>query len=69
MIASELRDKSLEELREELTEKKKAQFNMRFQAAGGQLEDTSKVREVRRDIARLMTVINEKANAAAGSAA
>lgn len=69
MIASELREKSLEELREELTATKKAQFNMRFQAAGGQLEDSSKVREVRRDIARIMTVINEKANAAADSAA
>jgi len=67
MLVSEMREKALEDLREELTALKKAQFNMRFQASGGQLEDTSKVRATRRDIARVMTVINEKARAAAGT--
>lgn len=68
MTAVELRDKTVEELRDELVALKKSQFNMRFQAAGGQLEDTSKVREVRRGIARVMTIINEKARDAAAAA-
>ncbi|MCL4148576.1 UNVERIFIED_CONTAM: hypothetical protein GTU68_020627, partial [Idotea baltica] len=48
---------------------KKEQFNLRFQGATGQLENTSRVRVVRRDIARILTVLNEKANEAAGAAA
>lgn len=68
MTASEMREKTIEELRDELVTLKKSQFNMRFQAAGGQLEDTSKVRTVRRDIARILTIINEKARDAAAAA-
>ncbi len=58
MKASELREKSAEELRSELAGLKKEQFNLRFQAAGGQLENTARVREVRRDIARIKTLLH-----------
>lgn len=68
MSAAELRDKTLEQLREELVTLKKEQFNLRFQGATGQLENTSRVRTVRRDIATVMTVLNEKARDAAGAA-
>ncbi len=57
---SELRGQSTEQLGERLVELKKEQFNLRFQRATGQLESTSRVREVRRDIARVMTVMTEK---------
>ncbi len=56
----ELRGQSTEQLGERLVELKKEQFNLRFQRATGQLESTSRVREVRRDIARVMTVMTEK---------
>lgn len=68
MDASELRGKTVEQLREELVSLKKAQFNMRFQQAGGQLESTAEMRKVRRDVARTMTVMNEKVRNAASSA-
>jgi len=68
MSAAELRDKTLEQLREELVTLKKEQFNLRFQGATGQLENTSRVRTVRREIATVMTVLNEKAREAAGAA-
>ncbi|HMR31980.1 MAG TPA: 50S ribosomal protein L29 [Geminicoccaceae bacterium] len=57
---SELRGQSAQQLGERLVELKKEQFNLRFQRATGQLESTSRVREVRRDIARVMTVMTEK---------
>ncbi len=56
MKASELKNKSLDELQDELLGLKKEQFNLRFQKATGQLEKPSRVREVRRDIARVQTV-------------
>ncbi len=68
MSAAELRDKTLEQLREELVTLKKEQFNLRFQGATGQLENTARVRTVRREIATVMTVLNEKARDAAGAA-
>jgi large subunit ribosomal protein L29 len=68
MKASELRSKSGEELREQLLQLKKEQFNLRFQKAIGQLENTSRVREVRRDIARLKTLLSQQAAAAARGA-
>ncbi len=68
MSAAELRDKTLEQLREELVTLKKEQFNLRFQGATGQLENTSRVRTVRREIATVMTVLNEKARDAASAA-
>ena len=65
MSAQELRDKTPDQLREQLESLKKEAFNLRFQAATGQLENTSRVRSVRRDAARVKTVLNEKARAAA----
>ena len=57
MKASEVRAKGGDELREQLLQLKKEQFNLRFQKATGQLENTSRVRVVRRDIARIKTVL------------
>ena len=54
---------SVDQLQEELLKLKKEQFNLRFQKATGQLDNTARVREVRRDIARVRTVINERAAA------
>lgn len=69
MTVEEMRSKTVEELREELLALKKEQFNLRFQAAASTLENTSRVRTVRRDVARVKTVLNEKARDAAASAA
>lgn len=65
MNATELRAKTPEQLREELTNLKKEAFNLRFQQATGQLEGTARIRGARRDAARVKTVLNEKAAAAA----
>jgi large subunit ribosomal protein L29 len=51
------RDKTADELGDELAKLKKEQFNLRFQKASGQLEKTNRVRDVRRDIARIQTVL------------
>jgi large subunit ribosomal protein L29 len=61
----ELRGESATRLNERLLALKKEQFNLRFQKATGQLESTTRVREVRRDIARVRTVLREKARQAA----
>lgn len=66
MKAAELRDKTPEDLREQLVALKKEAFNLRFQGATGQLENTARMRTVRRDVARVKTILNEKAAAAAG---
>ena len=66
MKASEVRRKSGDELREQLLQLKKEQFNLRFQKATGQLENTNRMREVRRDIARVKTILVEQAAAPAG---
>ena len=58
--AHDFRHKSADELNAELTKLKKEQFNLRFQRANGQLEKTNRVRVVRKDIARIMTVLNEQ---------
>ena len=63
MSANELEDKNVEELNTELLELLREQFNMRMQASTGQLAQTHLLRKVRRDIARVKTVINQKANA------
>jgi len=68
MKAVDLRDKTPDELRDELERLKKEAFNLRFQAATGQLENTARMRDVRRDVARVKTVLNEKAAAAAREA-
>ena len=54
------RDKTQDELGDELTKLKKEQFNLRFQRASGQLEKTNRVRDVRRDIARIKTIAAQK---------
>ena len=58
--ASELRQKSDDEISEDLNNLKREQLNLRFQRASGQLEATNRVREVRREIARISTIINER---------
>lgn len=63
MKAADLRAKSADELKTELVDLKKEQFNLRFQAASGQLENTARVREVRRDIARIKTILAAPASA------
>ena len=60
MKAAEFRDMSLDQLDDQLIKLKKEQFNLRFQAASGQLENTSRVREIRRAIARVMTIASQK---------
>lgn len=60
MSASDFRSQTIDQLKEELIKFKKEQFNLRFQAASGQLEKTRRIREVRRDIARIRTVLREK---------
>jgi large subunit ribosomal protein L29 len=64
MKTEDLRTKSDDELNEQLTGLKKEQFNLRFQKATGQLEKTARIREVRRDIARIKTVAAQKRAAA-----
>ena len=59
----DLKKKSAAELNEELVAAKKELFNLRFQNATNQLDNTSRIKEVRRNIARIQTVITEKANA------
>ncbi len=68
MKSAELRDKTPDQLREDLAKLKKEAFNLRFQQATGQLENTSRMKVVRRDAARVKTILNEKAAAAAGEA-
>ena len=63
MKATDVRLKTADELTDQLTELKKEQFNLRFQRASGQLENTARVRVVRRDIARIKTILAEKAAA------
>jgi len=58
---SELRTKDAAELRQELNELLKAQFSLRMQVATQQLSNNSQIKKVRRDIARVRTIINEKA--------
>ena len=62
MKAEEVRGMTADQLDEQLAKLKKEQFNLRFQRASGQLENTSRVREVRRDIARVKTVQSQKRN-------
>ena len=58
-FVEELREKSVEELNEELVAAKKELFNLRFQNATNQLDNTSRIKEVRKNIARIQTVITE----------
>ncbi|MCO6186388.1 50S ribosomal protein L29 [Rhizobium sp. L1K21] len=61
MKASEVRAMSADQLNDELAKLKKEQFNLRFQAATGQLEKSSRIQQVRRDIARIKTIAGQKA--------
>jgi len=60
MKAGEIRTKTTDELVTELEALKKEQFNLRFQRASGQLENTARMRQVRRDIARIQTIAAQK---------
>ena len=60
MKVQDLRQKSNDELNQEVLDLKKEAFNLRFQRASGQLENTARVRQVRRDIARIKTVLHER---------
>ena len=62
-FVEDLKAKSAAELNEELVAAKKELFNPRFQNATNQLENTSRIKEVRKNIARIQTVITEQANA------
>ena len=62
-FVEDLRKKSVSELNEELVAAKKELFNLRFQNATNQLENTSRIKEVRKNIARIQTVITEMAKA------
>ncbi len=68
MKAQDFRDKTPDQLRDQLASLKKESFNLRFQKATGQLENTSRMQVVRRDAARVKTILNQKAAAAAGEA-
>lgn len=63
MKANELKEKTVEQLQEELLGLRREQFNLRMQAATGQLNQTHQLKQVRRDIARVKTILNQKAGA------
>jgi len=67
MKASELRAKSAMELNNELLERRKEQFNLRMQQATGQITRTDRLKGVRREIAQIKTVLNERKRAGEGS--
>jgi large subunit ribosomal protein L29 len=67
MKAAQVRGMTLDQLNDELVKLKKEQFNLRFQAASGQLENTARVREIRRDIARIQTITRQKSATGAKS--
>jgi large subunit ribosomal protein L29 len=65
---AEFRDRSADQLSDDLAKLKKEQFNLRFQRASGQLENTARFRVVRRDIARILTVLGQTGTAPVGAA-
>lgn len=69
MKAEDLKQKSDDELKDELVSLRKESFNLRFQSATGQLENTARVKEVRRDIARIKTILGARTSATATAAA
>ena len=64
MKAEDLRRKTPDQLKSDLANLKKEQFNLRFQKASGQLENTVRARQVRRDVARVLTFLNQKSRSA-----
>jgi large subunit ribosomal protein L29 len=69
MKAADIKTMTVDQIDDEVLKLKKEQFNLRFQRATGQLENTARVREVRRDIARLKTVAHQKRQGSAKPAA
>ena len=67
MKAQELKTKTPDQLRDDLLALKKEAFNLRFQQATGQLENTARMNAVRKDVARVKTVLNQKAAQAAAA--
>ena len=67
MKAAEIRQKTDDELADQLTELKKEALNLRFQTSSGQLESTARVRAVRREVARIMTTQNERRRVSAAA--
>jgi large subunit ribosomal protein L29 len=65
MKASDIRPKTVDELKQQIEDLSKEAFNLRFQRASGQLENTARVRQVRRDIARIKTILGERARTTA----
>ncbi len=61
MKASDVKAMTADQLKDELMKLKKEQFNLRFQKATGQLENSARIRQVRRDIARMKTIANQRA--------
>jgi large subunit ribosomal protein L29 len=68
MKVEDVRAKSDDELEEQLLDFRKEAFNLRFQTASGQLENTARVRQVRRNIGRIKTILNERRRAQAPTA-
>ena len=64
MKANDIRPKTADELKQQVEDLSKEAFNLRFQRASGQLENTSRVRHVRRDIARIKTILGQRAKKA-----
>jgi large subunit ribosomal protein L29 len=69
MKAGQVRGMTEDQLTDDLVKLKKEQFNLRFQAASGQLDNTSRVRQIRRDIARIQTIARQKSAGAKASGA
>ncbi|NQV47945.1 MAG: 50S ribosomal protein L29 [Rhodospirillaceae bacterium] len=67
MKAGDLRGKSVDELKDQLISLRKESFNLRFQAASGQLENTARCRKVTRGIARIKTILGERVSSKAAS--
>ena len=67
MKSQDLRVMTLDQLSDELLKLKKERFNLRFQRATGQLENTARVRQVRREIARIKTILGERRRGAAAA--
>ncbi len=67
MKLAEMRDLTPDQLQDELIKLKREQFNLRFQKATGQMENTSRIKQVRRDIARILTIAREKQGSSSSS--
>lgn len=63
-VSAEFKGKTVDQLGDRLLELKREQFNLRFQRASGQLENTARVRQVRREIATIKTILGERSRAA-----